>query len=88
MTGWVILFSLLCMHCVLANCSTLPSPRVLVAAYAVQEEEASQLQQAAAGRGWGGWGAFNKLSAKIQAAATTAVRDVSELTESFQQVGC
>lgn len=50
------------------------------------------IEGAASGSGgggsWGGgWGAFGRLGASLQQAAQTAIKDVTELGESFQQVG-
>jgi hypothetical protein len=38
------------------------------------------------GGGGGGWGALGKWKSSLHKAAAVAVKDVSELTESFQQV--
>ena len=38
------------------------------------------------GGGWGGWGALGRWKSSLHKAAAGAVKDVSELTESFQQV--
>lgn len=38
------------------------------------------------GSGWGSWGALGRLGASLQAAAATAIKDVTDLGESFNQV--
>jgi hypothetical protein len=36
---------------------------------------------------WGGWGALGRLGATLQASVNTAIKDVSDLGDSFQKVG-
>jgi hypothetical protein len=48
-------------------------------------KEQQDLEQPQSGGGWG-WGSWTKLSKQMHAAAEGVVRDVNELTTSFQQV--
>lgn len=76
-----------------AQASNPKSQRDPSAASSLGTDETSLLQPQSSSSGavWGGWGGagwgLSSLTSKLQQVAVGAVRDVKELTESFQQVG-